>query len=348
MPTLKEIIQFLTRKIDDDALETGIIRYERLEETILTSLIQSSADEIARAVVSGGVMMPENTTFRMEFGVIRQLYLTVKSLVLFGDAFYEKNGTNLLWIPTGSIDYEYEGGELHYYIQSIEGRKEISKDKIVHFQMPENDLKGKGVLHKLSSEIYLDKYMLMSLISYYKNAMYPRYLIGLQDANREEIKNIEMRMADLFYSAPNGIMLINKKPEKVELKSDLPIEETMKLYEFLAKRISAVVGIPLYRLGIGNFDEAQERKFYREVVRVYQEIIEETLWKQAKFQIEFLPQAKGLVYLSELVDAVQNGILTPNEARHILGLPPVESDGADDLILITPKGKEDLGEGGEE
>jgi hypothetical protein len=143
------------------------------------------------------------------------------------------------------------------------------------------------------------------------------------------------------------MFLVNKKVSKVELKADLPIEQTQKMFEFLGRRVSAFSGVPLHRLGLAQFDENEERRFYREVVRVYQEVIEDTLQEQCRLRIEFMPQAKGLNYIDELVEAVQNGILTPNEARHILGLPPVDSDGADDLILITPKGKEDLGEGGE-
>jgi len=339
---------FGSRKLKEEDLEVGIVRLEYLEKQYLTALVNSVADTIARAVVSGGVMLPPTTTYSFEYGVIKQLYLTAKALVLFGDAFYEKKDRTLYWVPNGTIEYELGEDGYEYKLVNMIGKEgKVDKDVIVHFQMPDVNMKGNGLIGKLGAEIHLDKYMMSSLVGYYKNAMYPRYLISVEDAGMDEIKNLEHRLNDLYFNAPNGMFLVNKKVNKVELKADLPIEQTQKMFEFLGRRVSAFSGVPLHRLGLAQFDENEERRFYREVVRVYQEVIEDTLQEQCRLKIEFMPQAKGLNYIDELVEAVQNGILTPNEARHILGLPPVESDGADDLILITPKGKEDLGEGGD-
>lgn len=119
--------------------------------------------------------------------------------------------------------------------------------------------------------------------------------------------------------------------------NDIAIHDTAKLSKEL---VAAILGVPKFLLGVGEFNKEEYNNFIKTKVAVICKAIESELTEKILISKDmyFSFNKKSLLNysLNELGDLYSNlfvkGIVTGNEVRDALGMPPLE--GLDELILL--------------
>lgn len=132
--------------------------------------------------------------------------------------------------------------------------------------------------------------------------------------------------------------------------NDLAINDSMELNK---KTVAAIVGVPPFVLGVGEFNEKEWNKFIKTTVCSIAEIIQEEMTRKLiisekwylKFN-EFSLYSYDLNNLANMLgDLFVRGVVTGNEVRNKINLDPL--DGLDELIILENFIKlEDIGKQG--
>ena len=131
--------------------------------------------------------------------------------------------------------------------------------------------------------------------------------------------------------------LINVSQVRPLSLTDLAIKDGVELDK---KDVAAIVGVPGYAVGVGSFSKDEHNAFVRTKIMYYVEVIKQELTKKLLIRpdLYFRLNARSLYAydLQELASIAQNlyvrGLMTGNEARNWMGLPP--KDGLDDLVIL--------------
>ena len=131
--------------------------------------------------------------------------------------------------------------------------------------------------------------------------------------------------------------LINVSQVKPLSLTDLAIKDGIELDK---KDVAAIVGVPGYAVGVGSFNKDEHNAFVRTKLMYIVEIIKQELTKKLLLapDLYFRLNARSLYAydLQELASIAQNlyvrGLMTGNEARNWMGLPP--KDGLDELVIL--------------
>lgn len=131
--------------------------------------------------------------------------------------------------------------------------------------------------------------------------------------------------------------LINVSQVRPLSLTDLAIKDGVELDK---KDVAAIVGVPGYAVGVGSFSKDEHNAFVRTKIMYYVEVLKQELTKKLLIRpdLYFRLNARSLYAydLQELASIAQNlyvrGLMTGNEARNWMGLPPKE--GLDDLVIL--------------
>jgi hypothetical protein len=301
----------------------------------ITSLIDGMLETIGRAVISGGVEV--DFPDRWEIYPPQMIKMIVKALYVYGKAFLETDGLFLYWIPPMIIEKDPNNSE---YFMLSNGRR-ISKSRVIQFTLPDLDYKPKSVLEVLDTELQLDDIVIDALKMYYTNSMMPSVILNAPNLKPHQEEELRKAFLERFKAKPNAIHILGGAEVKLlEVPHKLDTQTTNDIEQLLMKRLAIALGIPLYKIGLMQYSANEERRFYAEVIRPLQEYLS-YVFLQWDWQVNFLPNIRSMENLPQLVDAVASGIITINEARKVLGLPPIE--GGDDAYIMSPEGKTDVG-----
>ena len=119
--------------------------------------------------------------------------------------------------------------------------------------------------------------------------------------------------------------------------NDLAISDSVKLDR---QSVAAILGVPPFLVGAGQYNKAEWNHFVSTtlmpIVRGVEQEMTRKLILSPKRYIRFNAWALYAYELSDLADIGANlyahGLMTGNNVRHWLGLPPME--GLDELVIL--------------
>lgn len=121
--------------------------------------------------------------------------------------------------------------------------------------------------------------------------------------------------------------------------ADLAIKDTMELNK---KTIAAIIGVPAFILGIGEYNEAEWNNFINTTVKMIAEILEQEMTKKLltseKWYFKFNPQSLYSYDLKKTADVYKElraiGVVTGNEVRDRIGMSPRDEPEMDELVML--------------
>ena len=192
-------------------------------------------------------------------------------------------------------------------------------------------VKGAGYSQKYLSKLYQSGLTASSVLQYTGDLdeklrkklqqKYNDYLTGAKNAGKVVALPVGMTLTPLSYKLSDAQFLELKKYNALQIAAAFGVKpnqindyEKSSYASSEAQQLAFLVDTMLYRL-----------------VQYEQEINYKVLTRQQrekgmlfKFNEKVLLRADAQTQMQTITSAVQNGIYTPNEGRHILDLPPVE------------------------
>jgi HK97 family phage portal protein len=255
----------------------------------------------------------------------------------------------------------------HYDYRPAGETLRIERADVVHFRYgldPDNPRKGRSPLACVLSEVLTDAEAAQYTQTILHNTGIPGVVISpdeTQALTDAELEQVKATFTERFTGSRRGEPLVLTAKTKVDRLSFSPTEMNLReLRKLPEERILAALGIPPIVVGVGagldrstfaNFAEAREAAFESMVVPLQRAIA-------AEVQLQLLPDFTGAAptrtgrsrsrlrcafdtsnvrvlqedqdaLVNRLAVAVASSLITPNEARSKMGLPPAADDQGD-------------------
>ena len=262
-------------------------------------------------------------------------------------------------IPEGIWDYFVE----------IEGRR-YDPDEVLHFALNPGELypwKGDGYKIALQDVVGNLKQAAATQKGFMESKWKPSLIIKV-DADSEQFSSPSKRRKILeeytgTTEAGEPWILPAEQFQVEQVKpltlSDLALSDMVQLDK---KTVASILGIPSFVLGVGEFKRDEWNNFINTKIMTIAQIIQQEMSKKLLIKPEwyfrFNPRSLYNYDLRDMAaiadDQYIRGIMTGNEVRDWIGLPP--RDGLDELIILEnyiPRGmigdqKKLIQDGGEE
>lgn len=289
---------------------------------------------------------PNNNTGRQAFisWIVQEMLLNGNAVVIprFKNGYID----SLNPIPNSRYTFEEKGNT--YCIRVGAENKTISPDKFLHFRF--NPDLNKNWLGQSQSVIMQDLMNNLSqardtVTDFMTNKTMPGVIIKV-DALSDELETeagrdeIERRFLTRSKNGQPWIIpadLIDVQQIKPITLKEIAIHEQIEITKETA---AAILGVPAFLLGVGEFKRDEYNNFIRTKIAVICKAIEEELTNKLlldpdryfkfnrKSMLNYDLQELGDLYMS----LYTKGIVTGNEVRDVLGMSPL--DGLDDLIIL--------------
>lgn len=288
----------------------------------------------------------------------RQLLISwvVQEMMIYGNALIIPHTKNGLFVEFETIPYgEYSivddernlKNNRTYYIRLNKDNKIYKPDEVLHFRYNPNLKKswiGQG------QEILLKDLMdglgqaRSTVHDFLENQMLPTVIISV-DSLPSDLKSskgrdeIEKRF---IKRAKNGQPWIVPSMMSVEQMRPLTLNDIgiNERFDIDKKSVAAILGIPEFMLGIGEFDKDEFNNFIRTKIAVICKAIEQEFTRKIlidnnyyfvfnrKSMLSYDLDTLGGLYM----DLFEHGIVTGNEVRDVMGMSPL--DGLDELLIL--------------
>lgn len=335
--------------------------------------IKGGIEKIAEIISSMSIQLMKNTKngdVRIKNGLSRfidiepslkmnrQLLISwiVQEMMLHGNALIIPHTKNGLFVEFETIPYgEYSivddernlKNNRTYYIRLNKDNKIYKPDEVLHFRYNPNLKKpwvGEG------QEILLKDLMdglgqaRSTVHDFLENQMLPTVIISV-DSLPTDLKSskgrdeIEKRF---IKRAKNGQPWIVPSMMSVEQMRPLTLNDIgiNERFDIDKKSVAAILGIPEFMLGIGEFDKDEFNNFIRTKIAVICKAIEQEFTRKIlidnnyyfvfnrKSMLSYDLDTLGTLYM----DLFEHGIVTGNEVRDVMGMSPL--DGLDKLLIL--------------
>lgn len=291
---------------------------------------------------------PMNTMTRSHW-----MQVIVMNLLLYGKGnsiviphTYEGNIKNLEPIAANRVSFMRKGDSYRDYYVMIDGRAR-KPDDLLHFTYnPDEYLlwKGKGINVLLKDIANNLKQGRETEKGFLESKWKPSLIVKVDamidefsgKAGRQKILEDYVKAADV--GEPWLIPAEQFQVEQVKPLSlnDLAIKDTMELNK---RTIAAILGVPPFLLGVGNYDQKEWNSFIQHTIQPIAKGIEQELTRKLilnpKWYLKFNALSLydyGVVSIEQLSSLSDRGIVLVNEVRDRLGMPPI--DGGDEPRLL--------------
>lgn len=250
-------------------------------------------------------------------------------------------------VSASRVQFVPKGGSFRDYRIVIDGRERDPRD-LLHFVYNPDPLymwKGRGVAVVLKEIANNLKQATETERGFMQSKWKPSLIIkvdGMIDefsdkAGRQKILEDYVKAADV--GEPWLIPAEQFQVEQVRPLSlaDIAIKDTVELDK---KTVASVLGVPSFLLGLGGYNQQEWNNFIQNTVGVLAKNIEQEMTRKLilspKWYLRFnmlslMDYNIGEIY-SVYSGLANMGIVTPNEVRDRLGLPPL--DGLDGLRIL--------------
>ncbi|GIV50497.1 MAG: hypothetical protein KatS3mg038_1018 [Candidatus Kapaibacterium sp.] len=285
------------------------------------------------------------------------------SLCIWGEAFLEKqrNAFNrpagLGWLNPLGMQVDTSLGYIRgFNYTSVNGGEYVNygPDEIVFLKTlnPYDDLRGLAPLIPALQEVVTDRDIAAMMRSFYANDARPGILL----VPREPLSEMDMERFLAFWKATYGGPRNAGKPALVPYDLEVrevqraPTQDDAQLRESIRREICAALGVPLSYAGAWDSSTyqsspEQRRAFYEDTIVPECNLIAAALNEQAmpffddSAKHEFRFDYSDILTLSELratreqilTARWQQGLMTLNEVRREIGLPPFPNG---DVLLV--------------
>ena len=337
-----------------------------------TPEIKSAVERIAELVSTMTIHQMKNTPdgdVRVKDGISdfldiepsrkmnRQLLISwiVQEMLLHGNAIvipHTRKGLlyDLEPIPHGQYtlrgDYRTYKNNRMYYIDVYQS-KVYKPEEVLHFRFnPKMDEPWIGqsqeiILRDLISNLGQSQ---STIHDFLENQIFPNVVIKLaamtenmkSAQGRDEIEKrfIERSRSGQPWIVPNLMDIEQIKPLTL---NDIAINERLSLDK---RMVAAIIGIPAYLLGVGDFNKDEYNNFIRTKISVICKSIEQELSRKLLVAPDryFVFNRKSMlsydidVLADMYLNLFEHGVVTGNEVRDVLGMSPVE--GLDKLLIL--------------
>lgn len=228
------------------------------------------------------------------------------------------------------------------------GNTVFRPDQVLHFVMrpdPKTPWLGRGVKLQLKDVLQNLKQSAATTNSFLADKWKPSVVVKV-DALADEFSSkdgrkklleeyIEGQEAGEPWVIPADLMdVVQVKPLSL---ADLAISDNVEIEK---KAVAAAIGVPPFLIGVGSYDQDEYNNFIRRKITPIANIIAQELTKKLLISPDMyfrINDRKLYAYtLTELAQVADDqyirGLMTGNEARDWLNLPPM--DGLDELVIL--------------
>lgn len=336
-----------TRLSDNAEIRMAIERIADLVSIMTIHLMQNTENGDARIVNTLSRKIDVNPCSYMT----RQAFMSwiVKTLLLEGNSIVYPKIKDIYiedLIPISPDRVQFEEAKKGYNI--VIDNKIYENNDMLHFLINpkmRNPYIGESYKVSLRDVAKNLRQAQKTTNEFMSNKIMPSLIIKV-DALNSELKSDDGRRAvyDKFISAREAgepwivpAELIDVEQVKPMTLNDIAISDTIELDK---RTVAGILGVPVFLLGVGNFNKEEYNNFVRTRVLTIAKAIEQELTKKLlispdlyfKFNSRSL-YAYGIEELSNIgSDLYTKGILTGNEVRDLLGFSPKEE--LDRLIIL--------------
>lgn len=273
------------------------------------------------------------------------IYIITRDLVLYGNSYAlvkTKDGLIDEIVPIAYQNVSQTEG--NYFIDG----KKFNNEDLLHFMIhpDEKDLtKGKGLQVYLKDVLKSIKAANHTKLAFTQNKFNPSIIVRV-DATDEVLlseegqKRLKEKYLDSVESGtpffiPSELFEINTiKPLTL---NDIALKDNVEMDKI---EIATTIGIPLFLIGLGQFDKEEYNAFISKTIMLYAKTIEHELTSKllyaSNLYFKLSPWSLYQYNLQELAsvgsDLKTKGLMTGNEVRNWLGLEPLEE--LDELSIL--------------
>lgn len=264
-------------------------------------------------------------------------YALAANMLLNGNSFAEiLPNHNLRLIPNNQMVVKQDEmtGRLSYtYSPNQRVSRNIPPDRMLHFKYFTLDgVAGYSPLYALKDELGVQNAGNAMLMNFFNNGIHGTTVVKVNqaDLNPQSIENIRKKF-DEANSGPNSMktVVVDSSMDVSNLSLNTDVLKLVNSNDWTTRQIAKVFGLPVEKLGLENEHSNQQQsnlQYLQSTLQHYFDCFTSELSK--KFNRDFAFNTDKLLSLDpatvqqQAIDGYNNGLLTRNEARNKLGLPP--------------------------
>lgn len=247
--------------------------------------------------------------------------------------------TALEYMPNNetTVTQNDETGVLTYHYKN----HALRSSEVLHFKtFTQDGFKGISPIYALRDQIAIQRAKDDTVTKYFQNGYIGRSILTVHgsDLDAEAKNNIREKFLEANNSDSSTIILDDNVSYN-NLPVDKSVVDVANSVDWSTKQVAAAFGLPVEVMGIENDHSSSEQSmlnYLQSTLTYYFKCITSELDAKLatsnyhfNFDTSKLFTADTTVMYKMYENAIKNGLLTPNEARQKLGLPPV--DGGDRL-----------------
>lgn len=214
--------------------------------------------------------------------------------------------------------------------------KRLSSDKVLHFKVFTQDgYKGVSPIYALRDQIDIQHSKNDLMTDYFRSGYIGKSVLTIKGADLDA--SAKQKIRDKFLSAnstKSNVIVLDDNTDYKNLPVDKSIIDVASSVDWTTREVASAFGLPVEALGVENEHSSNEQSmltYLQSTLTYYFKCLTSELDAKLatgnhhfNFDTSKLFTADTTIMFKMYEDAIKNSLLTPNEARSKLGLPPIE------------------------
>lgn len=350
---------FLDAVVSIESTEGNFASVTNLRNSDVFTAIKIIASDIASSplqVVKKGMPQDENEIVHLmntkpnsEMDGWHFKFSLAANMLLNGNSFAEivrEDGKvkELHLLPNSSVTVKQnDSGKISYQIGDKKRKK--APEDVLHFKyFTQDGLTGLSPLYALKDEVKIQKAGNKTWFSFFTRGVNGTGILKVQKSDLDN--NAKTAIREKFEAANGGenslrTIILDDTMDYKTLEINTDVLKLVNSSDWTSKQIAKCFGIPVERLGVENIhsSNAQSNLLYLKNTLIHyfnvftSEMNVKLLSQEGlgyRFNTDYLMETDPETMITNTLKQVQGSMLTINEGRAKLGLPPV--DGGDRLL----------------